>query len=88
MPNQTQVIVRLDAELKRQVTKLAQAEGKSLSEVVRELMQQYVKDRDMKGYILDLWEALGSEARSRGHSEHDIEDIIRHVRAEHDQGRS
>jgi predicted DNA-binding protein len=51
----TQMIVRIDPELKTKVNNLAKAEGKSISEVVRELLEDYVKDRDIGLYIDDLW---------------------------------
>ncbi len=87
MTMQTQLIIRVDAELKESVRRLAAAEGKSLSEAMRELMIQYVKERDRKGYIMALWDELGGEARAHGVSEGDIESIIREVRGEHAQSR-
>ena len=55
----TQMIVRIDPELKNKVNSLAKAEGKSISEVVRELLEEYVKDRDIGLYIDDLWQRIG-----------------------------
>ena len=43
----TQMIVRVNPDLKNKVNTLAKAEGKSVSEVVRELLEDYVKNRDM-----------------------------------------
>ena len=87
MTMQTQLIIRVDAELKESVRRLAAAEGKSLSEAMRELMIRYVKERDRKGYIMALWDELGSEVRAQGVSEGDIESIIREVRGKHAQSR-
>ncbi len=37
----SQMIIRIDTELKDQVNKLARIEGKSVSEVVREMLSEY-----------------------------------------------
>ena len=39
----TQMIVRIDPNLKDKVSRLAQSEGKNLSELVRELLEKYTK---------------------------------------------
>ncbi len=85
---QTQLIIRVDADLKNKVSQLAAAEGKNLSETMRELMIQYVRDRDRKGYIMALWDELGKEARARGFAEQEIDSIIQQVRKENAQSRS
>ena len=50
----TQMIVRINPELKNKVNSLPKAEGKSISEVVRKLLEDYVKNRDISLYIDDL----------------------------------
>jgi len=77
----TQMIVRLDAELKAKVNNLAKAEGKSVSEVVRELIEGYVRDRDISSYIDDLWERVGDKLSARRIKPQDIQRAIREVRA-------
>lgn len=76
----TQMIVRINPELKQKVTKLAKAEGKSISEVVRELLEDYVKDRDIGSYVDDLWERIGGNLKSRGQTPKDVQRVIREVR--------
>ena len=76
----TQMIVRIDPELKAKVNNLAKTEGKSISEVVRELLEDYVKDRDIGLYIDDLWKRIGAKLESRGFGPKDIERITREVR--------
>ena len=51
----TQMIIRVEPVLKDKVNVLAKAEGKTTSEVVRELLEEYVRERDMGAYIDDLW---------------------------------
>ena len=76
----TQMIVRIDPELKTKVNNLAKTEGKSISEVVRELLEDYVKDRDIGLYIDDLWKRIGNKLESRGFGPKDIKSVIQEVR--------
>ena len=76
----TQMIVRIDPELKTKVNNLAKAEGKNISEVVRELLEDYVKDRDIGLYIDDLWKRIGDKLESRGFGPEDIKTAIQEVR--------
>ena len=77
----TQMIVRIDPELKNKVNNLAKAEGKSVSEVVRELLEDYVKNRDIGLYIDDLWQRIGDKLISRNIGPKDIQRAIKEVRA-------
>ena len=80
----TQMIVRINPELKNQVNSLAKAEGKSVSEVVRELLEDYVKNRDIGLYIDDLWQRIGDKLTSRKIGPKDINRAIREMRANND----
>jgi predicted DNA-binding protein len=75
-----QMIVRIQPELKAKVNTLAKAEGKSVSEVVRELLDGYVKNRDISSYIDDLWDRVGSSLNSRGVKRSDIQRAIKDAR--------
>ena len=76
----TQMIVRIDPELKTKVNNLAKTEGKNISEVVRELLEDYVKDRDIGLYIDDLWKRISTKLTSRGFGPKDIKRVIQEVR--------
>ena len=80
----TQMIVRINPELKNKVNSLAKAEGKSVSEVVRELLEDYVKNRDIGLYIDDLWQRIGNKLTSRKIGPKDINRAIKEVRAKND----
>ncbi len=80
----TQMIVRINPELKNQVNNLAKAEGKSVSEVVRELLEDYVKNRDIGLYIDDLWQRIGDKLTSRKIGPKEINRAIKEVRAKND----
>jgi predicted DNA-binding protein len=77
----TQLIVRINPELKNKVNSLAKAEGKSISEVVRELLEDYVKNRDIGFYIDDLWQRIGDKLISRKIGPKEIQRAIQEVRA-------
>jgi len=76
----TQMIVRINPELKNKVNSLAKAEGKSVSEVVRELLEDYVKNRDIGLYIDDLWQRIGDKLISRKIGLKEIQRAIQEVR--------
>ena len=77
----TQMIVRINPELKNKVNSLAKAEGKSVSEVVRELLEDYVKNRDIGLYIDDLWQRIGDKLVSGNIGPKDIQKAIKESRA-------
>ena len=75
-----QMIVRIDPELKDKVNNLARAEGKNISEIVRELLEDYVKNRDISMYVDDLWERIGGKMTSHGIGADDVQRVIEEVR--------
>ena len=77
----TQMIIRIDPNLKDKISRLAQSEGKNLSELVRELLEKYTKERDMSAYIDDLWASIGENLPKNDISESDIENAIKQVRS-------
>jgi len=79
----TQMIVRVEPDLKNRVAQLAKAEGKNLSELVRELLVNYTKERDMSAYIDDLWLRIGEGFAENDITRDDVEESIKAVRAKH-----
>lgn len=51
-----------------------------MSEVIRELLEEYVKNRDIGSYIDDLWGRIGTQLTSRGVRPEGIQRFIRAVR--------
>ncbi len=78
---ESQLNVRLEETLKRRLDRLARREGKNSSEVVRELISDYVKDRDIEAYVDDLWERTGSKLRRKGYEREDVETVLESVRS-------
>ena len=77
----TQMIIRIEPSLKNKVSQLAKAEGKNLSELVRELLEKYTKERDMGAYIDNLWGNIGHNFTQNNISEENIEEAIKQVRS-------
>jgi hypothetical protein len=77
----TQMIIRVEADLKNKIHQLAKAEGKNLSELVRELLENYTKERDMSTYIDTLWGKISNNLSKNHISRENIEDAIKQVRS-------
>jgi predicted DNA-binding protein len=77
----TQMIIRIETNLKDKVNRLAKAEGKNLSELVRELLEKYTKERDMGAYIDNIWAKIGQNLSKDNISETDIENAIKQARS-------
>jgi len=76
----TQMIVRIEPDLKNKVNRFAKAEGKTTSEVVRELLEDYVRSRDIGAYIDDLWDRIGKKLKTKRVGPDEIQRIIQEVR--------
>ncbi len=51
----SQMIIRIDDSLKNNVSMLAKSEGKTTSEIVRNLLAEFVREHDSSSYIENLW---------------------------------
>jgi|WetSurMetagenome_2_1015567.scaffolds.fasta_scaffold93816_2 hypothetical protein len=76
----TQMIVRIDPKKREQLTRLSRAEGKATSELVRELIDNFIREHDISGYIDDLWQRTGSIMTKKGRSIKDIARVIKESR--------
>ena len=84
-----QLLIRVDPELKRKLTRLATMEGKTSSQVIRDLIEDYVKRRDVASYIDNLWERIGQGLKTAGAGTEDVEKAVREARKSkaRDEGR-
>ncbi len=76
----TQMVVRIDPETKKRFGKLARMEGKTSSQMVRELIEAYLKERDIGSYIDNLWDRLGSRLADQGVTVNDVEKAVKEAR--------
>lgn len=79
----TQMIIRIDGTIKDKFTKLAKAEGKTASHAVRELIENYLHDRDMSGCVDDLWDRIGAKLSANGVSAGSVAGAVQAVRRTH-----
>jgi hypothetical protein len=70
----------MDPDLKKRLDRLSRAEGKTTSGMVRELIRDYVKERDISGYIDGLWDRIGKKLNARGARPSDIGEAIAKTR--------
>ena len=76
-----QMIIRIDTELKDRLSRLARNEGKTTSQMVRELIRDYVKERDIGAYIDELWRRIGEKLTSRGVRSTDVRKAVAETRS-------
>ena len=76
----SQMIIRIDESLKNNVRMLAKSDGKTTSEIVRNLLSSFVSERDFTSYIENLWNRVGDSFKSQGYTSKDVSSIIKEVR--------
>ncbi len=76
----TQMMVRIDPKIKERIEKLARLEGKTTSQMVRELITEHLKERDIGTYIDGLWNRIGTQLKSRGVKPADIDRAVKAAR--------
>jgi len=76
----SQMIIRIDEQRRKKLNQLSRAEGKATSQVIRELIDEFIKEHDLSGYIDDLWARIGKTLTRQGYSIDDIPRIIRESR--------
>ena len=62
------------------LNKLARVEGKTTSQMVRELIEDYLREKDIGTYIDDLWDRIGGKLRSKGINQRVIHRAIKESR--------
>lgn len=76
----TQMIIRMDPDLKEKLNRLAKTEGKTTSQMVRELIESYIKEHDISSYIDSLWGRVGKRLKTKGVTPASIDKAIKDVR--------
>jgi len=75
-----QMTIRIDPEIMRRFSRLVRAEGKTPGQVLRQLIENYIKERDTRTYIDDLWKSIGSKLESKDLRQRDINRVIKEAR--------
>jgi len=78
-----QLLIRIDNNLKERLERLARSEGKTTSEMVRELISEYVTEKDIGAYIEELWNKVGNKLGEKGVRPDDVRRAVAETRKEH-----
>jgi predicted transcriptional regulator len=76
------MIIRIDDEVKTRLNKLARIEGRTTSEMVRGLIEEYIRERNIGAYIDDLWNRTGKRLKAKGVTPKTINKAIKSSRKE------
>ena len=76
----TQMVIRIDENLKAKAAQIAKTEGRTISEVIRTLLEKYIFERDFASAVDKLWEKARQKMESKGFSQKDVERAICEVR--------
>ncbi|MBI1921121.1 MAG: ribbon-helix-helix protein, CopG family [Geobacter sp.] len=76
-----QMVIRIDDETKERFQRVSRMEGKTASEKMRELIENYVRKADLSQVVDDLWDRIGAKANKQGVKARDVDRIIRETRA-------
>jgi predicted DNA-binding protein len=83
----TQMLIRIDDEIKEKLGRLARKQGKSYSQMVREILGEYVRERDIEGYVDDLWLRIGRTLKAKKVKAGDVAAAIKAVRRQEHESR-
>jgi predicted DNA-binding protein len=75
-----QMTIRVDPEIKKRFNKVVRAEGKTSGQALKELIENYIKEREPRTYIDDLWGRIGGKLRSKGVRQRGIDKAIKELR--------
>ena len=77
----SQIIIRVDNKTKEKFYRLVRMEGRTASDKVREMVENYIKKSSVEGIVDDLWRRIGTKMKGKGFREKDVQKIVRKVRA-------
>lgn len=77
---QSQIIIRIDSNIKSKFQKIARMEGKTTSEMIREMMMDCIAQKDFAAAVDKVWDKITVEFNKRGITDKDIEKAVKEVR--------
>ncbi len=75
------ILLRLDHDLRERVVQCARYEGKTVSQLIRQIIFNYVQERDISGHIDSLWVRIGKQLDGGSTPSQKIDRVIKQVRA-------
>ena len=76
----TQMLIKLEYSTKEKLNLLAKRDGESVNSVVRQLINEYIKRRDISVYIEELWDNISVTLKRKDTKTSDIDKAIKSVR--------
>ena len=76
----SQMVLRIDDNKKARFQRIARMEGKTASEKLREMVDNYIAKADISQAVDDIWERVGKKIGKKGFKESDVAGIISEVR--------
>lgn len=77
----SQILVRIDKDIKEKFQQLSRFEHKSVNEKLRELMKEYVEEHNIETAMKGLWSEIGVSLKKKGYKVSDVEKTVRKVRS-------
>lgn len=77
-----QMILRIDPNLKEKFRRCALREGKTMTEKTLEMIEAYLRERDLSSTVNQVWKTIGEDLRRRGYRRKDVKRKIGEVRKE------
>ncbi len=76
----SQILIRVDKDLKDKFQRLSRIEQKSVNEKIRELIEEYVREHSMEASMKSLWDEIGQSIKKKGYRQSDVDKMIRKAR--------
>jgi predicted DNA-binding protein len=83
----TQMLIRIDGATKEKLGRLARRQGKNYSQMVREILDDYIRERDIEGYVDDLWQRIGRTLKDKKAKVGGVATAIKAVRRQEHESR-
>jgi antitoxin component of RelBE/YafQ-DinJ toxin-antitoxin module len=77
---ESQVIIRIDSKIKERFYGIVRMEGKTASEKVREMINEYVSKGDISASVDEIWNEITKKMKKKGISQADVDKAIKEVR--------
>ena len=75
-----QMVVRINEDIKKKFYKVVRMEGKTASEKIREMIEEYIRENDLSTVVDNLWERVSKKIALKGYDERDIYTAIEETR--------
>lgn len=75
-----QMIVRVEPATKQKLGHLARAEGKTTSQLMRDVIDVYIREHDPETHMEDLWARIQQSIEAGGHGPEDVGRMVAEVR--------